>query len=196
LIHRISASPDLAGHERAVVSFPAALTSEEIDKINSLLGERQWRAVEQGGAETEDYRIARLQWLMAEDADWLYQRLAGFVREANGRYFGFDLDGFHDPLQATLYDAAERGHYDWHIDRGTHVNHNPPRKLTVLVQLSDPESYTGGELQILVDRSPQSLDRRAGSLHVLPSFVLHRVTPVENGSRIAIVGWITGPKFR
>ena len=144
----------------------------------------------------ESYRIARLQWLMPPHIDWLYKRFAEYVREANGRWFGFDLDGFHDPLQATLYEAQVRGRYDWHIDRGTHVNNNPPRKLTVVAQLSDSASYTGGDLEILVDRSPQSLDRTPGSVHVLPSFVLHRITPVTAGSRLAIVGWITGPKFR
>lgn len=133
---------------------------------------------------------------MPPHIDWLYSRLAEYVREANGRWFGFDLDGFHDPLQATLYEAPVRSHYDWHIDRGTHVNNNPPRKLTVVTQLSDSDSYSGGDLEILVDRAPQSLDRATGSVHIFPSFVLHRITPVEAGSRLAIVGWITGPKFR
>jgi len=78
---------------------------------------------------------------MPPHIDWLYSRLAEYVREANGRWFGFDLDGFHDPLQATLYEAPVRGRYDWHIDRGTHINNNPPRKLTVVTQLSDSDSY-------------------------------------------------------
>ena len=133
---------------------------------------------------------------MPKDFEWLYQHLAGYIREANGRYFGFDLDGFHDPLQATLYESEVRGHYDWHLDRGTHVNNNPPRKLTIVAQLSKADSDSGGELEILVDRSPQVLNGSAGTVHVFPSFVLHRVTPVKAGSRLSIVGWITGPKFR
>lgn len=89
-----------------------------------------------------------------------------------------------------------QGRYDWHIDQGTHVNNNPPRKLTIVAQLTDSNSSTGGDLEILVDRSPQSLDRTPGSVHVFPSFVLHLVKPVEAGSRLSIVGWLTGPKFR
>jgi hypothetical protein len=69
----------------------------------------------------ESYRVAHLQCLMPPHIDWLYSRLAEYVRQANGRWFGFDLDGFHDPLQATLYEAPVRGRYDWHIDRGTHI---------------------------------------------------------------------------
>ena len=178
------------------MSFPGALSANEISRIHSLLDAGEWLAAEDGPPTAESYRIARLQWLMPPHIDWLYKRLSEYVREANGRWFGFDLDGFHDPLQATLYEAPTRGRYDWHIDRGTHVNNNPPRKLTVVAQLTDSESYIGGDLEILVARSPQSLDRAPGSVHVFPSFVLHRITPVEAGSRLSIVGWITGPKFR
>jgi PKHD-type hydroxylase len=184
------------------VSFPGALSAQEISRIHSLLDAGEWLAAEDfpstedGLPTVEGYRVARLQWLMPPHIDWLYSRLAEYVREANGRWFGFDLDGFHDPLQATLYEAPVQGRYDWHIDRGTHANNNPPRKLTVVVQLSDSVSYIGGDLEILVDRMPQSLDRTRGSVHVFPSFVLHRITPVEAGSRLSIVGWITGPRFR
>jgi PKHD-type hydroxylase len=196
LLHRISASPDLAGRERSFGSFPAALSADEIARVRSLLSAGEWRPAEQGPRAEEGYRIARVQWLMPQHADWLYRRLGEYVREANGRWFGFDLDGFHDPLQATLYESGAGGVYDWHTDRGTHVNNNPPRKLTIVAQLSDPDSYAGGDLEILADRSPQSLDRAAGSVHIFPSFVLHRVTPVEAGSRFSIVAWITGPRFR
>ncbi len=161
-----------------------------------MLDAGQWLVANAGLETEESYRVARLQWLMPQQTEWLYQRLAEYVREANGRWFGFDLDGFHDPLQATIYESAVHGRYDWHLDRGTHVNNNPPRKLTVVAQLSSGDSYSGGDLEILVGRSPQLLERERGSVHVFPSFVLHRVTPVETGSRVSIVGWITGPKFR
>jgi hypothetical protein len=136
------------------VSFPAALNANEISRIHSLLDAGEWLAAgdfpstADGPPTVESYRVARLQWLMPPQIDWLYQRLAEYVREANGRWFGFDLDGFHDPLQATLYEAPVRGRYDWHIDRGTHVNNNPPRKLTVVAQLSDADSYSDGDLEI------------------------------------------------
>jgi PKHD-type hydroxylase len=178
------------------VSFPGALDAGDISRIHSALDAGKWLAAEEAPSTAESYRVARLQWLMPTQVDWLYRRLGEYAREANGRWFGFDLDGFHDPLQATFYEAPVQGRYDWHIDRGTHVNNNPPRKLTIVAQLTDSDSYTGGDLEILVDRSPQSLDRTPGSVHVFPSFVLHRVKPVEAGSRLSIVGWITGPKFR
>jgi len=142
-----------------------------------------------GRPRTEEiHRIARLQWLMPKQTDWLYQRLAEYVREANGRFFGFDLDGFHDPLQATLYEAGVHGRYDWHLDRGTHVNNNPPRKLTIIAQLSNADAYSGGDLEILVGRSPQLLAREPGSVHVFPSFVLPSCNADRRWFSLSIVG--------
>ena len=125
----------------------------------------------------------------------MFERLAQAISELNGRWFGFDVAGFFDPLQVSRYDSGSGG-FDWHTDRGTFINGRPPRKLTVIVQLTDPGAYEGGEVELLTGRDPLRLDRSLGATHVFPSFVLHRVTRVTKGTRYSIVGWVCGPRFR
>ena len=57
------------------------------------------------------------------------------------------------------------------------------RKLSVMVQLSDPETYTGGEFRMhhTASTPPAEAVARQGSLLVFPSLVRHEVTPVTQG---------------
>jgi PKHD-type hydroxylase len=63
--------------------------------------------------------------------------------------------------------------------------------LSFTIFLSDPESYTGGEL-VVVDRlEDRAFKLNPGEALVYPSDTLHRVEPVTEGVRLAIVGWAT-----
>lgn len=86
------------------------------------------------------------------------------------------------------------GHYDWHLDRGGLGI--APRKLSAVIQLSDPNEYEGGDLQLYVGSEPTNIKKQKGLVVVFPSFVLHRVTPVTGGTRRSLVAWLSGPKFR
>jgi PKHD-type hydroxylase len=55
--------------------------------------------------------------------------------------------------------------------------------------LSEPDSYDGGELVIETNAGEQPFKLSAGSMILYPSSTLHRVAPVERGSRLAAVGW-------
>jgi PKHD-type hydroxylase len=191
-------SPDSAGEERSCATKADVFTPAEVDQIVAAASARVRAAAEVGrpGAIDRSYRSASLSWLHPADVPWVFERLAAVARELNGRWFGFDLSGFHDPLQVTRYDAADVGQYAWHTDRGTYASGNPPRKLTLVAQLTDGAAYEGGDLELLTARDPLRLDRQIGSVHVFPSFVLHRVTPVTAGARVSLVGWIVGPRFR
>lgn len=127
-----------------------------------------------------------------EHTQWIYQRLTGSVVEANRQYFGFDLSGFEQGLQFTRY-VAPHEHYEWHVDRGYGIG---IRKLSLSLQLSDPDSYEGGDLEVGTDREPQRVLRKRGRITFFPSWAQHRVTPVTSGVRYSLVGWIGGPAFR
>ena len=38
--------------------------------------------------------------------------------------------------------------------------------------------------------------KQRGLIAVFPSYVLHQVTPVTQGSRQSLVAWISGPAFK
>jgi PKHD-type hydroxylase len=56
--------------------------------------------------------------------------------------------------------------------------------------LSEPDSYTGGELVLDSTLGEQCFKLSAGSAIVYPSTTLHEVSEVTQGTRLAIVTWI------
>jgi PKHD-type hydroxylase len=120
--------------------------------------------------------------------------MAYIARQLNGQYYRFDLYGFLEDFQYTVYLGGEAGHYDWHIDAGASTV--SPRKLSLVLQLSDPSEYEGGELQFMTSSGITTVRKEKGFVVAFPSYTLHRVTPVTSGIRKTIVVWITGPAFR
>jgi PKHD-type hydroxylase len=76
--------------------------------------------------------------------------------------------------------------------------HDPPRKLSLSLQLSDAAQYEGGALQLYGASNGriETAPRTRGTVIAFPSYVLHRVTPVTKGTRKAVIAWCSGPKFR
>ena len=105
----------------------------------------------------------------------------------------FDLSGFGDEIQYTEYFGENNGHYSWHGDIGPNVPH---RKLSIVVQLSDPEDYEGGELELSAGSYLVDGPKTKGTVIVFPSFVLHRVLPLTSGERRSLVSWVSGPRLK
>jgi PKHD-type hydroxylase len=123
---------------------------------------------------------------------WIFERLTGLVWNMNQAHFRFDLSAFEQGLQFTRYNS-EGSHYTWHIDRGSTVG---IRKLSLVLQLSDPGNYEGGDLELMFGAEPTVIEKRRGRIVVFPSWALHRVTPVISGCRESLVAWISGPPFK
>ncbi len=62
--------------------------------------------------------------------------------------------------------------------------------LSYTLFLSDPESYDGGALIVADTVEERAFKLKAGDLILYPSTTLHRVEPVESGTRLAVVGWV------
>ena len=107
-----------------------------------------------------------------------------FVREANKQCFGFELTGFGEDAQVSTYHPGD--HYDWHVDVG---RQQPWRKVSVSIQLSADDAYSGGDLELQYGRVPKKMPREQGTVVVFPSFLLHRITPVTSGTRQS---WLCG----
>jgi len=142
----------------------------------------------------DTYRRTKLAWMKpSPDNEWIYEKLSYVIQSLNRDYYRFDIDGFTEQLQFCNYDSADQGHYDWHVDRGSN---SCVRKLSLVLQLTDPEKYTGGELQIKNAVNDIHITKKAGLITVFPSWTLHRVTPVLTGSRQSLVAWVSGNPFR
>ena len=65
-----------------------------------------------------------------------------------------------------------------------------------LFQLSDPNDYVGGDLE-LTETAPLDPDvKTQGTFIYFPSFFRHRAHPVTRGTRYSIAAWFEGPKWR
>jgi PKHD-type hydroxylase len=146
-----------------------------------------------GGRDDSSKRNSRTHFLQPEpDTHWIFERLSGVITQGNDQFFGFDLVALSEGIQFTEY-SGEGAHYTWHVDKGYHYS---PRKLSLTVQLSDPASYEGGDLELFYGIEPEPMGRTQGSVHMFASTMLHRVTPIVSGTRYSLVAWVTGPPFR
>lgn len=158
------------------------------------------RAVVGFGADAavkNNIRQSTIRWIPnATPFDQIWNRMVQLFHEANNSHFGFDINLLSE-VQFTEYHAEEQGYYKWHEDIDwldtASFSH---RKLSMVVQLSDPRDYEGGELQIKKNTPPQQRLRRQGTVVVFPSFLEHQVTPISKGKRYSLVAWIHGPRFR
>ena len=155
-----------------------------------------------GGTVNQSIRNAKNFWLYPEDtrsfnAHGVFSALAHYAATLNARYFRVNKHhlGFYEGIQYTVYRETE--HYQAsHIDRVSDAsNTQAPRKLSVSVQLSDPDTYDGGDLIIDGSREHHA-PRERGTMTMFPSFIKHHVTPVTRGTRRSLVAWIGGVEYK
>ena len=140
-----------------------------------------------------DVRDSKISWLNpSDDLHWVYRRVTDITLNLNERFFKFDLFGLNEGFQFTNYEAPS-GKYGKHVDRGMST---PVRKLSISIQLTDPEEYEGGELNLYDGDKETLMDKTQGTLIIFPSYVLHEVMPVTKGTRNSLVTWVTGKQFK
>ena len=169
-------------------------TKEECEKIIDIANNKEKLIAKLSNGRLDlNTRKNSIVWINHRDnIDWVYKRLTHAVTSLNERFFKFDLTGFIEDLQFTEYNAPDN-FYEAHIDRG---QEHLARKLSISIQLTDPNQYDGGNLELLYKKDTEIANRQQGSLTMFPSYTLHRVTPVTRGTRHSLVAWINGPAFK
>ena len=101
-------------------------------------------------------------------------------------------------MQYTSYSKGE--YYGWHNDAGLSSVQSPNdtiRKLSITIQLSDPEDYSGGEVQFMRDDGRTYFaPKEKGTIIIFDSRVAHRARKVYSGTRKSLVGWVIGPRWK
>lgn len=144
-------------------------------------------------------RNSKVGWISS--THWIAGMMSHYVREANEKFFNYDLTGWASDIQYTEYNQ-KGSHYAWHCDTGTAnmelLNNCETNKLSISLLLSDPDEYEGGEFQLqLCGRSDMiSMKPPLGYAIIFPSTSVHRVRPIKSGKRVSLVGWYGGPNFR
>lgn len=182
-------------------SFNGALSKQECEYIiqYGLTHKPVVATVSHGGTSTVDTELRRstVRWLQKDDMNLqgLFIKIEKMALKANSSGFGFDIDGFPD-VQFTEYDSENSGGYGWHEDLSWKTDALFQRKMSMVIQLSDKDSYTGGKLLLKNDPLPAGTFENQGDVIFFPSFNRHMVTPVKLGKRYSLVTWFIGPPFR
>ena len=116
------------------------------------------------------------------------------------KYDDHNFDEHKESLQSTIAPCI--------IENPTNLVdlHNKIRKLSVTLTLSEPDEYTGGNLEFDEGEFGRSTKtnryteltqiRPQGSIVVFPSYQWHQIKEVKSGIRKSLVLWSCGPPFR
>jgi PKHD-type hydroxylase len=189
---------------------------KEVEKIKNLKRNYVFKRAATLGKDSDStktkVRESQIFWIKQDvNTEWIYNRISWWVNKVNEERYHFDVVGL-EQMQYTKYDAPDilnikdktrirshrdtkshPGHYDWHIDGGKDTYN---RKISVVVNLSDPSDYEGGRLRTNFSDGIITHGNGLGSCIIFPSFILHKVEPVTSGTRESLVCWIHGPSFR
>ena len=168
-----------------------------------------------GDALNRDKRNSKNAWVPTDH--WTAGFVWHYIERANRENFLYDIrniDG--ESMQFTQYSVDE--FYGWHNDAGISGAYKPVsvgnhhegraqdylnenlelvRKLSFVVQLSEPDDYEGGNLQLLAeDGKSYFAPRKRGTVVVFDSRTQHRVIKVTKGTRKSLVGWVVGPRWK
>ncbi len=169
-------------------TFTPCFTKEECDEVLTYLVPAPivGAIAEGSNPKVRNSRLHNVQY--NEATQWLYQKVMDRVARNNTLY-DFDISGMYEGMNIMEY--GEGGHYDWHLDIGPGLAAH--RKLSVIVQLSDPKDYTGGEVLFNAGKE-RELPKDRGQIAIFPSYILHKVNPVLTGTRYSLVAWVSGQR--
>lgn len=148
---------------------------------------------------------------------WLGGFMWHYIERANRENFLYDLRCIDsESMQYTQYNKGQ--FYGWHNDADLPTQYKPVsvgnrpdtlvqdflntqcemvRKLSFVLQLSDPDDYEGGNLQLLDENGKTYFaPRQRGTVILFDSRTQHRVLKVTKGKRKSIVGWTVGPRWK
>ena len=120
------------------------------------------------------------------------QRVVAAALERNALFISAALPNALYPPMFNRY--GEGMGFGLHVDGGIRLHPHHGNKfrtdLSLTLFLSDPDSYDGGELQIVDTYGTHSAKLPAGDMVLYPSTSLHQVTPVTRGERVACFTWV------
>lgn len=130
-----------------------------------------------------------------EDFSEIYPYINKLMHDANAECFGINLIRMQN-IQFSEYSSDNEGHFDYHMDTFFDKGSLYQRKLTLCLQLTDPNDYEGGNFEFSNLHFNQDELRKKGTILVFPSFLFHRVTPVTKGVRHSLVTWYEGMRWQ
>lgn len=187
----------MADSHPSVHLIPDVLTEMQCRRVIGMGLSRELQAALSPGMKVDsEKRSSMVTFIYHEPAvDWLFDRLWETVKIYP---HGENITTLNF-VQFTEYKQEYGGHFGIHRDTD-HFYHATnttklKRKVTLVIQLSDPFTYEGGEL-VLYPKKGQTItgQRNRGCGIMFPSRMPHEAKKVTVGTRYSLVAWFEGPK--
>ena len=125
----------------------------------------------------------------ADAADRSLDGIRNLVQDRIAKNELFRLAARPKALTPLMFARYERGkNYGSHVDDALMNGMRTDVSFTLFV--SDPKTYSGGELVIESTAGEEPVKLAAGSMVIYPTTALHRVEKVSRGERLVCVGWV------
>lgn len=167
--------------------IPDLLTAGEVAELNAIAAATPFA---DGRISNPHSKVKNNQLLNDRDA---FVRSSKLMMDALQRRRGFiDFAFPHTVANPLLTKYASTQHYGLHADAAFMPMTGRPLRadLSCTIFVSDPASYDGGELVVMLGEARVAFKLAAGAAIVYPSTTLHEVTPVTRGDRLVGITFI------
>ena len=197
----------------------STIREDGIDDLQEFLNAQdyKWQEGKTGNEDEIDYNLRRSDITWVNDPgimDFVWQRFKSANEDPD---WDFDINNMEE-IQYAKYNVSPtpndsnpvmtlNGHYGWHTDEVFHENplghkdgnNQICRKLSMTINLNDDYKGASFEFGFLNSNGTVSntiLKLKKGEVLVFPSMMMHRINPVLEGERRALVAWAWGPSWK
>lgn len=170
-------------HSKDAISL-RLFTPDECMQIMNLLDQSpKYAAQTYEGIQPKHFKAKQSRIAPTDPAyEWIFQRV--FTALADAKAF-MDTGELVLAETASYLTYTKGDKFEWHTDDGN------KRKLTISIQLTD--RYEGGDLLVMLSSNRVlRASRDIGMACIFKSELLHKVTPITKGKRIALIQWLKG----
>lgn len=132
---------------------------------------------------------------------FIKERISSIIQQVNKEYFNFNLS---NAMFISYIKFQKNNYLPWHMDNVLWIDKTEdlgniifsPRKVTMILQLSNVNEYAGGDLIVVSDSGEYVTRKKKGLFNIFPGYLVHRVTPIISGVRRVLQITCTGPNFK
>ncbi len=124
-----------------------------------------------------------------EDAEFVYAKVAVTAAELNQEHWQLSLMGIAETFRVLRYRKGYRTRP--HVDRDYRLPDSS--KLSCIIQLIPSTDFSGGVLTVA---ETDAISLQQGDAVFFPAHEIHTVSPVTEGTRLVMSGWVHGPVLR
>ena len=166
-------------------------SKDECDQILSTCVEELWLPSTVIGS--KEFHQSKRQKLRGDTAGFPFLNIREITKNANTEIYDFNLIGIIDQDFPQVFTYSEDDFYNMHLELTPMA---PSRKITFIINLSDPTTYNGGDIEFLnIDTSQSELNDQGACL-IFPSYTPYKINAVTNGVKRIIVGHVHGAIFK